>query len=136
MPAAEVAVGLVAAVVVAGPVVAAGVVVVTVRVAVDVAVVVTVVVAELPQPATAKPQMATTTKKRFICRCIPQFPGPRHVPISQGPMDQTERSGHPRRSEEAEAIEAIEDLDRELPIWGRSWSWRLRSRWRSRSPRS
>ena len=33
-------------------------------------------------------------------------------------MDQTERSGHPRRSEEAEAIEAIEDLDRELPIWG------------------
>ena len=33
-------------------------------------------------------------------------------------MDQTERSGHPRRSEEAEAIEAIEHLDRELPIWG------------------
>jgi uncharacterized membrane protein len=34
------------------------------------------------------------------------------------PMDHTERSGHPRRSEEAEAIDAIEDLDRELPIWG------------------
>ena len=33
-------------------------------------------------------------------------------------MDQTERSGHPRRSEETEAIDAIEDLDRELPIWG------------------
>ncbi len=33
-------------------------------------------------------------------------------------MDQTERSRHPRRSEEDEAIEAIEDLDRELPIWG------------------
>jgi hypothetical protein len=33
-------------------------------------------------------------------------------------MGHTESPGHPRRSEEAEAIAAIEAIDRELPIWG------------------
>jgi uncharacterized membrane protein len=46
------------------------------------------------------------------------FSGLVHMPVSNAPMDQTDRPGPPRRSEPEEAIEALEELDRKLPIWG------------------